>query len=112
MLQGDGRRCVAFEHREQVALPPDVMAFTVQILAWGFACLFLEFLLLLFDPTQLGNVVKTRMVSRLIRDGAAIRTLPLGGYTLRWMFLMSLSTTSTVISPHAICVTISIPSAL
>ncbi len=55
MFQCDGRRFVAFDHLEQVAFPPDVMAFTVQILARGFAFLFLEFLLLLLDPTQLGN---------------------------------------------------------
>jgi len=29
VLQGNGRRFVAFDHLEQVALPPNVMAFTV-----------------------------------------------------------------------------------
>src|SRR5262249_20608607 len=52
VLQGDGWRLVAFDHFEQIAFPPEVMAFTVQILARGVAFLFLEFLLLLFDPTQ------------------------------------------------------------
>src|SRR5262249_18777021 len=55
VLQCDGRRFVAFAHLEQVAFPPDVMAFTVHIFARGFAFLFLEFLLLLFNPTQPGN---------------------------------------------------------
>src|SRR5262249_41061967 len=55
VFQCYGWRFVAFDHLEQVALPPEVMAFTVQILARGFAFLLLELLLLLFDPTQLGN---------------------------------------------------------
>src|SRR5512133_3598644 len=45
----------------------------------------------------------TRRVSRFIRAGAEMRTLPVGGCTLKWTFLMSLNTTSTVMPPTSIC---------
>src|SRR3989337_2438715 len=44
-----------------------------------------------------------RMVSKFKRNGAAIRTRPVGGYTLRCRFLISFCTTSTVIFPSFIC---------
>lgn len=56
MLQGDRRRGGAFEYREQVALSPDVIAFTVHIGARGFACLGLELLLLSVLPAKAGSL--------------------------------------------------------
>jgi len=38
------------------------------------------------------------MVSNVIRSGAEMRHFPVGGYTLRWTFLMSFFTTSTAMS--------------
>src|SRR5712691_8393258 len=51
------------------------------------------------------EIAKTRMVSRRIRLGAEMRTRPVGGWTLRWTFLMSFRTTSTAMSPRWICET-------
>lgn len=51
------------------------------------------------------------MVSTFIRSGAEMRTLPVGGYTLKWTFLMSSFMTSTVIAPSFSVVTISTPAA-
>jgi hypothetical protein len=57
-------------------------------------------------------IANTRIVSRSMRCGADIRTVPVGGYTLRWTFLMSFFTTSTAISPRCILSAINIPAAL
>ena len=96
---------------EQVALAPDVVAFAVQVFARGFTLLSCSFFCCCLIQPSL-EMANTRMVSRLIRDGAEMRTRPVGGWTLRWTFLMSLSTTSTVMSPSLSCVTISILSVL
>src|SRR5580693_7053905 len=45
------------------------------------------------------EIANRRIFSMLMRSGAEIRTLPSGGYTLRWTFLMSFLTTSTVTDP-------------
>src|SRR5207249_11009537 len=50
-------------------------------------------------------MAKTRMVSMRMRFGAEMRTRPVGGWTLRWTFLMSFRTTSTAMSPRWICET-------
>jgi hypothetical protein len=41
------------------------------------------------------EIANNRTASSSILSGAAIRTLPVGGYTAKCMFLMSLRTTST-----------------
>src|SRR5690349_14650136 len=43
------------------------------------------------------------MVLSFIHVGAEMRTLPVGGCTLKWTFLIFLNTTSTVIPPTSIC---------
>src|SRR5579872_1033624 len=104
------RRCIFVDDLEQIALSPDIMAFAVQILARRFTLLLTDvFRCCLIQPSL--EIANTRMVSTFIRRGAEIRTLPAGGCTLRWTFLISFFTTSTAISPSSIFVTISIPSA-
>ena len=80
--------------RAAVALAPEVMALPIQVLPRCLALLFPQLPLLLLDPASL-EIAKTRIVSRLIRVGADMRTRPVGGYTLRWTFLMFLNVTST-----------------
>jgi len=72
-------------HLEQVAFSPDVVASPdpdARAASPAFLCP--QLLLLLLDPAQLGNGIDRGLVSRFIRDGAEIRTLPVGGFTLRW----------------------------
>jgi len=52
-------------------------------------------------------IANTRTALMLMRRGAAMRTRPVGGCTLRWTFLMSFRTTSAAISPSCIRVCIS-----
>ena len=91
-------RPLALGDPEQVALAPDVVAFPFQVFARRFALLLPTLRLLLLDPASF-EMAKTRIVSRLMRYGAEMRTRPVGGWTLRWTFLMSFSTTSTAMSP-------------
>ncbi len=60
---------------EQVALSPDVVAFAVQILARRFAFLRRSFVCCCLIQPSL-EIAKRRMVSRFIRCGAEMRTLP------------------------------------
>jgi hypothetical protein len=46
---------VTFHHLEQVAIPPDIVAFPIEILAGRFALLFKELFLLLANPGELGD---------------------------------------------------------
>jgi len=77
---------------------------------WAVSLLVAQRLLLLPDPAGL-DIANRRIVSRLIRIGTESLTLPIGGYTLRWTFLMSFLTTFTVIPASSSLVGISIPSA-
>src|SRR5947199_7748689 len=52
-------RGALLDHLEQIALAPDIMAFSVQILAGRLAFLFLKLSLLLLDPTQLRDCEDT-----------------------------------------------------
>jgi hypothetical protein len=78
MLQRHFRSSVFPDVLEQITLAPDIVALAIQILAWRLAFLCPQLLLLLLDPTSL-EMAYTRIVSRFMRDGAAMRTLPSGG---------------------------------
>jgi hypothetical protein len=110
MPEFDTRGDVRFFDLEQVTLAPDIMAFPLDELTRRFAFLLLKFLLLAFYPSDFGNR-ETRIVSRFIRVGAAIRTEPLGGLTLKWTFLMSLNVTTTLMPAISNCSAINIPTA-
>lgn len=56
------RREVGFYHFEQVALAPDVVALTIQVLTRGLALLFQEFLLLALDPVQFCNRIQAESI--------------------------------------------------
>src|ERR1017187_4262100 len=51
----DLRRRVLFDHLQQVAFAPHVMAFAVEVFAGWFALLLCHLLLLLPDPAELGD---------------------------------------------------------
>jgi hypothetical protein len=66
------------DHFEQVASSPEVVAFAVQIFAGRLAFLLYDFFCGWRIQRSL-EIAETRIVSRFMRSGAEIRTLPVGG---------------------------------
>jgi hypothetical protein len=97
---------IAFNNLQQVPISPYVVTFPVNVFALGLSLLLPHLALLFLDPRQFSN--REDAVSRLMCSGAAMRTRPVGGWTLRWTFLMSFRITSTPMSPSCIRKRISI----
>src|ERR1700730_1598701 len=69
MFQFDRRGFVALAHLEEIALPPDEVALTIQILARRLALLPTELLLLLLDPAQFGDRKNANCIEGHTRRG-------------------------------------------
>ena len=74
----NARGSLVFDHLEQISLAPDVVAFAVEIFAGRLTVLLCIFACCCLIQPSL-EMAKTRMVSSVMRSGAEIRTLPVGG---------------------------------
>src|SRR5690606_10493498 len=57
MVEGDAGATVFLDDVKQVAAAPDVVAFALNVLARGFACLRAQLVLLVANPAEAGNGV-------------------------------------------------------
>src|SRR5208337_3709351 len=55
VFESNARRYIVFNNPEQIAFPPQIMTFEIEILARCFAFLLPQLLLLLLYPAQFGN---------------------------------------------------------